>query len=297
MTLVVMAAGMGSRFGGLKQITPFGPSGEFLLDYSVYDAIKAGFDKVVFLIKKENLDLFKEVVSSHLEKHIKVEYAFQEMTDIPEGVIIPETRVKPWGTAHALYSVRNVVNEDFAILNADDFYGNDTFMKIGEYLKNTTDEFKVCFPGFKLKTTLSDSGTVSRGVCEVENGFLTKINERLKVKREDGIIKYFEEDNSYPIDEDAVCSMNIWGFSKDIFNLLETEMKEFFDKNKGNLEKCEWLLPTEVGTLISKGLIKVRALQTNSNWMGVTNREDAPIVSNGIKELIDKGDYPEKLWK
>jgi choline kinase len=296
MTLVVMAAGMGSRFGGLKQITPFGPSGEFLLDYSVYDAIKAGFDKVVFLIKKENLDLFKEVVGSHLEKHIKVEYAFQEMTDIPEGVVIPETRVKPWGTAHALYSVRNAVHEDFAILNADDFYGRDTFIKIGEYLKNTNATSKACFPGFKLKTTLSDLGTVSRGVCEIKDGFLTKINERLKVKREDGVIKYFEDDKSYPIDEEAVCSMNIWGFSKDVFNVLENEMKEFFDKNKDNLEKCEWLLPNQVGILINKGLIKVRALDTNSTWMGVTYKEDAPIVSNGINALIEKGEYPSKLW-
>jgi NDP-sugar pyrophosphorylase family protein len=297
MILVVMAAGMGNRFGGLKQVTPFGPNGEFLLDYSVYDAIKAGFDKVVFIIKEENLELFKEVVGKHLEKHIKVEYVFQKQDDIPEGVVIPETRIKPWGTAHALYSARNVVDSDFVILNADDFYGRDTFEKIAEYFKSTNDKPKACMVGYKLKNTLTDEGTVSRGICNVENDVLVKIDERLKIKREDGVIKYFEDDNSYPIDEEAIASMNVFGFSKEIFNYVEDELNLFFEKNKDNLEKVEFLLPYFVGELVKKNLIQMRVFSSEDTWMGVTYKEDSDKVKEGINKLVESGKYPSKLWK
>jgi choline kinase len=296
MTLVIMAAGMGSRFGGLKQVTPFGPNGEFLLDYSVFDAIKAGFDKIVFIIKKENLELFKEVVGKHLENHIKVEYVFQEMTDVPENVIIPAERVKPWGTTHALYSARNIIDEDFVIINADDFYGRDAFMKIANYLKNTTGDNEACMVGYKLKNTLSDSGTVTRGICEVEAGFLTGINERFKIKRDNGIIKYYEEDQAYPLDEEVIASMNFWGFSKNIFKYIGEEIDIFFKENEGNLEKVECLIPVVVKHLIEKGLIKLRVLETNSKWMGVTYKEDAPIVTENINELVKDEVYPSKLW-
>jgi len=297
MTLVVMAAGMGNRFGGLKQITPFGPSGEVLLDYSVYDAKKAGFDKVVFIIKEENLDLFKEVVGKHLEKYIEVQYAFQKQDDLPVLVDMPKDRVKPWGTLQALYCVRDFIDTDFVILNADDFYGLDPFLQVANYFKSTNDKIKACILGYKLNNTLTEEGTVSRGVCDVKDGFLVKIDERLKIKREDGIIKYFEDDNSYPIDENAVASMNFFGFSKDIFDFVEDELKLFFEENKNNLNKAEALLPNFVGDLINKSMLNVRVFDTDSKWMGVTYKEDADKVKKGINELVENNEYPNKLWE
>jgi choline kinase len=292
-----MAAGMGNRFGGLKQITPMGPSGEFILDYSVYDAIKAGFDKVIFIIKKENLELFKEVVSNHLEKRIKVEYAFQDLNDIPVQVDIPESRVKPWGTTHALYSARNMIDDNFAILNADDFYGRDAFMQIANFLRTSNDDSNACMVGYKLKNTLSKMGTVARGICQVEDGCLKHIDERLKIQREDGIIKYFDNEKSYPLDEESIASMNMWGFSKSIINYIEDDVKAFFEQNRNDLEKVECLLPVTVSHFIDKKVIDVNVLKTNSTWMGVTYREDAGKVQEAIKELIEKGEYPEQLWK
>lgn len=196
MILVVMAAGMSSRFGGLKQITSFGPSREFLLDYSVYDAIRARFKRVIFIIKEENFELFKEVVGKHLESYIEVEYVFQRQNDIPSYVDIPKDRVKPWGTGHALYSVRDIVDDDFLLINADDFYGQDAFMKIAEYFETTTDKVKACMIGYKLKNTLPEEGTVNRGVCQVENGILVKVAEKLGIEKKVDVIRYNEGDKS-----------------------------------------------------------------------------------------------------
>lgn len=296
MTIVIMAAGMGSRFGSLKQVEPFGPNGEFILDYSVFDAKRAGFDKVIFIIKKEHSELFEENVGSKLKGHIEVEYVYQDFYDIPEYVDIPKDRVKPWGTAHALYSVRNAIKGDFIILNADDFYGREAFLEVYNYLKNTSREDKACMVGFKLKNTLTKEGTVSRGICEVKNGVLVKIDERTKIKEVDGKIKYFEDTKEFEIDEDAIASMNMWGFSREIFKHLDEEMNKFFIENKDNLEKVEFLIPTFIGNLVKNKKITLDVIDTNSSWMGVTYKEDTPYVKQGINNLIEKGIYPNKLW-
>lgn len=297
MILVVMAAGMSSRFGGLKQVTSFGPANELLLDYSVYDAKRVGFNKVIFIIKEENLELFKEVVGSHLEGNIEVEYVFQKLDDIPNFVNIPTSRVKPWGTGHALYSVRNSVDDDFLIINADDFYGLDAFQKVSEYFKTTSDVNKACMVGYKLKNTLSDEGTVNRGVCQIENGLLVKIDERLKIKEDDGIITYQEDDKLYLLDENSIVSVNTWGFSKEIFKYLDEELNKFFKENVNNLATAEFMLPNIIQNLIDKKIIKLRVFNTDNRWMGVTYKEDVDKVKEGIKKLVKEGIYPPKLWK
>jgi choline kinase len=237
------------------------------------------------------------VVGSHLEGNIKIEYVFQKQNDIPSFVKVPSNRIKPWGTGHALYSVRNRVDDDFLIINADDFYGRDAFQKVADYFNSTNGINKACMVGYKLKNTLTDEGTVNRGVCKVEDGFLIKVDERLKIKEENGIVTYQENEKTYTLDENSIVSVNTWGFSKEIFNYLDEELNKFFKENINNLETAEFMLPTVIQNLINKDIIKLRVFNTDSKWMGVTYKEDVDKVKEGIKRLVKEGVYPEKLWK
>ena len=301
MTLIIMAAGMGSRYGGLKQLDPLGPGGEFLLDYSIYDAIKAGFNKVVFVIKKENLELFRETVGERIEKAIKVEYAFQTIEDIPENGTIPEGRVKPWGTAHAVYCCRKYVNEPFAVINSDDFYGAEAFKCLADYLsgKEQGSVHRYCMAAYMLKNTLTENGSVSRGVCLDKNGNLTSITEHTRIERtSDGkLINTFDDGSVKELDENLHVSMNCWGFTPAFFDTLEKGLKDFFEINKGEkLNKAEYYLLTAVQDEIDAGTAEVKLLETEAKWFGVTYKEDRPKVVEAIRNLIAGGVYPEKLW-
>ena len=302
MTLIIMAAGMGSRYGGLKQLDPLGPGGEFLLDYSIYDAIKAGFTKVVFVIKKENLELFRETVGERIEKAIKVEYAFQTIEDIPENGTIPEGRVKPWGTAHAVYCCRKYVDEPFAVINSDDFYGAEAFKCLADYLgKTQTDDniHRYSMAAYMLKNTLTENGSVSRGVCLDKDGNLTSITEHTKIERlSDGrLINTDENGKIEELDENLHVSMNCWGFTPEFFGTLEKGLKDFFEINKGEkLNKAEYYLLTAVQDEIDAETATVKLLETDAKWFGVTYKEDRPKVVEAIRKLIADGVYPEKLW-
>ncbi len=302
MTLIIMAAGMGSRYGGLKQLDPLGPGGEFLLDYSIYDAIKAGFTKVVFVIKKENLELFRETVGERIEKAIKVEYAFQTIEDIPENGTIPEGRVKPWGTAHAVYCCRKYVDEPFAVINSDDFYGAEAFKCLADYLGKTQANDNIhrySMAAYMLKNTLTENGSVSRGVCLDKDGNLTSITEHTKIERlSDGrLINTDENGKIEELDENLHVSMNCWGFTPEFFGTLEKGLKDFFEINKGEkLNKAEYYLLTAVQDEIDAGTATVKLLETDAKWFGVTYKEDRPKVVEAIRRLIDEGKYPENLW-
>lgn len=299
MTLVIMAAGMGSRFGGLKQVEPVGPNGEFILDYSIYDAIRAGYKKVVFIIKEENYDLFRETIGKRIESKIKVEYAFQRIEDVPDNVKVPEERVKPWGTSHAILSAKNYVDEPFTIINADDFYGYDPYIKIKNFFDNNNDENTYAMIGYKTINTMSENGSVKRGVCSKnENNMLNKLIESSIEKIDDKIIatSLEDENNSFEIKEDTLVSMNFFGFNPSIFKYLEDEMIEFFEKHKNDLDKCEFLIPTSVFKRIHEGKINVKVLDTNEKWYGVTYKEDKKELVNAINKMIEEGKYPKNLW-
>lgn len=295
LTLVIMAAGMGSRFGGLKQIEPVGPNGEFIIDYSIYDAVRAGFNKVVFIIKEENYEIFKETIGSRVEKQIKVEYAFQRQTDIPSGYDIGD-RTKPWGTSHAILSCRDKVKGDFLVLNADDFYGKDSFMRASKFFnENHPNEYAII--GYKIKNTLTENGSVKRGVCELKNGYLTKLIES-SVEEKDGhiIATPLDGSNPFEIDANAPASMNMFCFRDDIFKYLNDHLKDFFEKNKDNLAKCEYLIPDSVYNMIKDGLVKVSVIPTTAKWQGITYKEDKERLVNDIQKLINEGEYPNNLW-
>ena len=285
-TLVVMAAGMGSRFGGLKPLEPIGENGEALLDYSVYDAVKAGFNKVVFVIKHAIEKEFKEIVGSRIEKKVRVEYVFQENDKLPNGFTCPNDRVKPWGTAHAILCCKEVVKEPFAVINADDYYGKSAFVKIAEFLKSGTDDY--CMVGFRLKNTLTDNGYVSRGVCETENGILKTVTERTKIVD----CKYTEDDGKSwtALNPDSIVSMNLWGFQPDIFSHIESGFVDFLNKNI-NTPKSEYYLPSVVSGLIESGEKQVKVLVAEDKWYGVTYKEDKEDVVAAIKEMTDGGLY------
>ena len=297
MVLLVMAAGMGSRYGGLKQLDPIGPNGEFILDYTVYDAAKAGFGKVVFVIKKENLDIFRETVGNRIGEKIKVEYAFQDLNDLPDGFKVPEGRVKQWGTAHAVLAARDMIKESFAAVNADDFYGRESFEAIAEYLRDNGEK-ACCMAGYVLKNTLTENGTVSRGECFVdENGMLTDIIERTKIKRGvDGKTVYFDNDEWNPIDEDSVVSMNCWGLPKEFFGYAYGEFKNFLSSGGDELKK-EFYLPEAVKKYLAASGNGAKVLRTDAKWYGVTYKEDRETVVEHIKRSIENGTYPAELWK
>ena len=302
MTLVILAAGMGSRYGGLKQLDPMTDSGEFILDFSIYDAIRAGFDKVVFIIKRENLDLFRETIGERIEKKIRVEYAFQEIDDIPSGYVIPQGRTKPLGTGHAVWCVRNLVKENFAVINADDYYGRDTFVQLAEHLKCATVENGVahhCMVGFRLANTLTENGAVSRGQCIVdERGMLISVTERTKIVKKDIGAAYLAEDGETWVDmpSDTIVSMNCWGFTPDIFKGLEEGLCTFLENINSNPQKAEYYLPFSVDEQNRSGACDVRVYPTQEVWQGVTYPEDKARVKDAIRNLIAQGRYPQNLW-
>lgn len=295
LTLVIMAAGMGSRFGGLKQIEPIGPNGEFLIDYSIYDAIKAGFNKVVFIIKKENEEIFRETIGSRVEGHIPVSYVFQETNFIPIEKDLKD-RIKPLGTGHAIYCCKDEVATPFAIINADDFYGRDAFMQIADFLRNT-DENCYGLVGYRVKNTLTENGSVKRGICYAEDNYLTYIVESSIEKKDNKIIASpLNGKEPFEVFDDTLVSMNMLGFTPVIFNYLEKELIKFLNDPNTNLEKDEFLIPEVLQTSISEDNKKVKVLDTNAVWYGVTYKEDKDYVVNGIQTLIDNGIYPNNLW-
>ncbi len=299
MTLMVMAAGMGSRFGGLKQIEPVGPNGEFIIDYSIYDAIKAGFDKVVFIIKKENYELFKETVGKRIESKVKVEYVFQELENVPSGVLVPKERVKPWGTSHAILSCKDVVKEPFCVINADDFYGPDPYVKIKNFFNENKKDNEYAMIGYVVKNTMTENGAVKRGICtKNKKNYLTKLVESSVEKKDNKIYATPLEGDvkSFEIPEDTLVSMNIWGYKPSIFKLLDDEMQDFFEKHKDNLNTCEFLIPISTAKRIEECIINVKVLDTNENWYGVTYKEDKEIIVKAINKMIEEGKYPKKLW-
>lgn len=296
LTLVILAAGMGSRFGGLKQVEPIGPNGEFIIDYSIYDAIKAGFTKVVFLIKRENYELFRETVGKRVEGHIPVEYAFQDIDNIPSGVVIPEDRTKPWGTAHAVLCCKDKVQGNFVMINSDDFYGRDAYMKIAEYFHNSNND-DYAMVSFRVCNTMTENGSVKRGVCESENGHLTNIIES-SIEKVDGkiIASPLDGRESFEVEPHSLVSMNFFGFTPRIMNTLEKGMVDFFAKNKQDLSKCEYLIPDVVFEEIERG-VHVNVLESTDKWLGVTYREDKEHVVSEIRKLVDEGVYPNNLWE
>lgn len=295
MTLIVMAAGMGSRYGGLKQIDPIGPCGEFIVDYSVYDAAKAGFDKVVFVIKKENEEIFRQTVGSRI-KGIKVEYAFQGLNDLPEGFSCPDTRVKPWGTGHAVLCAESVSEGGFAVINADDFYGRESFELLAKHLKGAK-AGNYCMVGYRVENTVTENGTVSRGVCEVENGKLTDVVERSKIQKSENGIEYLDEETNKWISlaNDTPVSMNCWAFTPDFFAELKAAFVEFLKENI-NTEKKELFLPFVVQAMMKRGDCTVDVVTTPSKWYGVTYKEDREGVVKSIRKMTENGTYPENLW-
>lgn len=298
--LVVMAAGIGSRYGGIKQIEPVGPSGEAIIDYSIYDAVKAGFSEVVFIIRKAIEEDFKKYIGSRFSDHIKVTYCFQQLeSQLPKGFKIPEGRQKPWGTAQAVLCVRDVVKTPFVVINADDFYGAESFVKTAEYLQTVSnDSAEFAMAGYSILNTLSDFGSVSRGVCTADDrDFLTSLEEHLKISKEDGkIISRQPGKDEQQLKGDEIVSMNFWCLTPIVFEYLEQYFLEFL-KEKGSELKSEVYLPIVLGDMTDRGISTVKVIKTQSQWFGVTYQEDKPLVQKCISKLIDDGIYPSPLWK
>lgn len=298
--LVIMAAGMGSRYGGLKQIDPIGSQGEIIMDFSVYDAIQAGFKKVVFIIKKENELDFKETIGDRLSKIIDVSYVYQQLDNLPSGYEVPTDRVKPWGTGHAILCCKDVVDGPFAAINADDYYGQEAFKLVYDYLKHHQDDekYRYTMVGYVLENTLTDHGYVARGICESQNGYLTGIKERTHIERKDDLVQFLEGDTYTPVDPTCTVSMNLWGFTSSFFNELEMRFTQFLDHALINDPlKAEYFLPNVVGTLINEESATVKVLESKDKWYGVTYKEDKPVVVAAIQALKEKGIYPENLWE
>ncbi len=296
-TLVILAAGMASRYGSMKQTQSFGPSGETIMDYSIYDAIRAGFNKVVFIIREDFAENFKSIFEPKLKGKIATDYVYQKLTSHLDGVEIPAERTKPWGTAHAVLCCKDAVKEPFAVINADDFYGQDSFKKAYDFLTNDCNAQTQCIIGYELKRTLSDNGSVSRGVCQVDNlGNLTSINERTKIYRNDeGKITYEDEAGLHEVSENSSVSMNFWGFSQDIFCIIEQQFQLFL-KNDINNPKSEFFIPIVADQFSKSGSGVIKVIPTNSQWFGVTYKEDAPGVQRSIDDLVNSKEYPNQLW-
>ena len=302
-TLVIMAAGIGSRFGQkIKQLEPVGPSGELIIDYSVYDAVRAGFNHIVFVIRKDIEALVREKIGNRLEKHVKISYAFQEKTDIPVRTELGEIRRKPWGTGQAVLSAKDIVKGPFAVINADDFYGAEAYGIIFDYLSNADNsgkavpEYAMC--GFKIKNTLSDNGTVTRGICTVENDYLRGLEETKEIKRNaDGAITGVYGGETKTISEEAASSMNMWCFTGEYMDTLSEQFTEFLEKvDESNVDSGEFLVPIAVDELLTAGKCAVKVLPTDSKWFGMTYAEDVEAVKASLREYVDKGIYSEKLW-
>ena len=297
-TLLVLAAGLGSRYGGLKQLDGLGPNGETIMDYSIYDAVKAGFGKVVFVIRKSFETEFKEKVTKKYEHLLPVEIVFQELDNLPEGFELNPDRVKPWGTNHALMMGKSVINEPFAVINADDFYGRKSYQVICDFLSQLEgSKNKYCMVGYRVGNTLSESGTVARGVCETdESSNLTGIVERTQIKRNDGVVQFLDENEEWiSLPDNKPVSMNMFGFTPDYFEYSDDFFVDFLKENEEKL-KAEFFIPTLVNDLIVDDKIEMRVLDTTSQWFGVTYQEDRPFVVSKFKELVDKGEYPSPLF-
>ncbi|MGI6094466.1 MAG: nucleotidyltransferase family protein [Lachnospiraceae bacterium] len=301
--LVIMAAGMGSRYGGLKQIDPVDPQGHIIMDFSLYDAKKAGFEKVVFIIKRENEKDFKESIGNRISKYMEVAYVYQELTNLPEGYSVPEGRVKPFGTGHAVLSCIDEIHGPFAVINADDYYGAHAFEVIYQYLANHEDDekYRYTMVGYMLSNTLTDHGHVARGVCETdEKGYLADIHERTHIEKRAGGAAYTEDDGITwtQLPADSLVSMNMWGFSASILKELKTRFPVFLDENLSvNSLKCEYFLPSVVDALLKENKATVEVLRSEDKWYGVTYKEDKPVVVAAMQELKRKGLYPENLWE
>lgn len=298
-TLVILAAGMGSRFGGLKQIEPMGPNGEFIIDYSVYDAIKAGFNKIVFLIKMENYKLFKETIGARVEPYIKTEYAFQGFDNLPMGYNIPNDRIKPLGTAHALLCCKDNVHENFAMINSDDFYGRDAFIKAYEYLSKideSSNEYGMV--GYKVINTITENGSVKRGVCSIDNNeYLISLTESKIEKSYDKIIASpLNGSKPFVVKDNDTVSMNFLLFTPTIFKHLEDGFSTFFENNKDNLLTSEYLIPDVISNLIKEGKASTKVISTSSSWYGVTYKDDTLGVKKAIQNLVDNHEYNDNLW-
>lgn len=299
-TLVILAAGMGSRFGGLKQMEPLGPNGEFIIDYSIYDAVRNGFNKIVFIIKEENHQIFLDTIGKRIEnkmkeKNIKVEYVFQDIKNIENRAELPKDRVKPYGTGHAVLCTRDVVHEPFIIINADDFYGNDAYKKLAEFIDNN-DSQEIGLVGYDVKNTLTENGSVKRGICEVNNGKLVTIKES-KVEEIDGkiIASPLNGNPSFEVKETDKASMNMNSFYPEFFEYIDVKMDEFL--KTADLEKDEFLIPDVITDAINDGTTSVNVINTEAKWVGVTYKEDRDSVIQYIQKLVDNGEYPNDLWK
>lgn len=299
-TLLILAAGMGSRFGGLKQMEPLGPNGEFIIDYSIYDAIRNGFTKIVFIIKEEHQEIFKNTIGKRIEtklkeKNIKLEYVYQDTKNIENRAILPKDRIKPYGTAHAVLCAKDVINEPFVIINADDFYGNDAYKAISEYIDNS-EKNELGVVGYNVINTLTENGSVKRGVCEIENGKLVRIIESSIEKKNDKIeATPLDSDETNIIDESTKVSMNMIMFYPEFMNYIDENMDEFL--KTANLEKDEYLIPTVMTKAIKEGVTSVNIIDTEAKWVGVTYKEDKDSVVEYIKEQVNNSKYPNDLWK
>ncbi len=297
-TLLILAAGMGSRFGGLKQVEPIGPSGEAIIDYSIYDAIRAGFGKVVFIIRESFADAFKEKFEEKLKGKIDVDYVYQELDMLPEGFTLPEGREKPWGTAHAILVAKEIIDGPFCALNADDFYGKNAYRVMAGFLNSSEEPTEYSMVGYHLKNTLSEFGSVSRGICNIdENQNLVKIVETIKIIKDgDKVISIEEDESQTLLTGEENVSMNIWGFKPSVFETIETMFSEFL-KAEMHKPKSEMYIPSVVFDMIDAKKATVKVLEADSPWFGVTYKEDKPYVVEKINALIEKGEYPKNLWK
>lgn len=295
-TLVILAAGMGSRYGGLKQLDEVGPNGEAIIDYSLYDAIRTGFGKVVFVIRTDFAEEFKARFEPKLGQRIEVQYVYQSLDKIPDGSVVNPEREKPWGTAHATLMAEGAVNEPMAVINADDFYGRRAYQVMADFLNTSTDENEYSMVGYNVANTLSEFGTVSRGVCNTDqDDNLTTVIERTKIKRDPDGIFFYEDDQRFKLEENTPVSMNFWGLKPNVFKYLNSGFKEFLIQ-KGNELKSEYFIPLLINDNIVNGTIHTKVIKCDSPWFGVTYREDKPFVQQRIKELIEQGEYPTNLW-
>lgn len=301
--LIIMAAGMGSRYGSLKQIDPVDEQGHIIMDFSIYDAVKAGFEKVIFIIKKELEQDFKEKIGNRMEKRIAVEYVYQDIANLPDGFKVPEGRVKPWGTAHAVLSCLSAVDGPFAVINADDYYGAEAFKLIYDYLAAHGDDekYRYTMVGYKLGNTVTDNGHVARGICDMnECGELVAIHERTRIEKRNGGIAYTEDDGEtwIPVSEDTIVSMNMWGFTNSILKELKDRFPSFLDRGlEENPVKCEYFLPAVVSGLLEEDKATVAVLASADKWYGMTYKEDKPVVAAAIQKMKDEGVYPKNLWE
>ncbi len=296
--LVILAAGMGSRYGGLKQIDTVGNNNETIIDFSIYDAIRAGFKKLVLIIRKEHEEAFKKSLTNKLEGKIDVVFAYQDLYDVPEGIVVPEGREKPWGTTHALLACKNVVDAPFMICNADDFYGASSFKTMYDFLKNEANDSNYGMVGYILENTLTDNGTVTRGVCEQVNGYLTAISEIQKIRKSSDGAEYEVNDLWVKAKDHTLASMNYWGFTPKIFEECEEIFSSFIRLAiESNPMKCEHVIPTAVGDLVKDKKINVKVMSSDDKWFGVTYKEDKPSVVASIQAYKDQGLYPFDLWK